>query len=53
MVTPEIVGHIDPAGWSGAQTNQKPEIDSPITLAVDLCLVRSMTTANLRALLDS
>jgi hypothetical protein len=53
MVTPEVVGHIDPAGLSGLKTNGKPGIDSPIALAVDLCLVRSMTTANQRTLLES
>ncbi|WP_181871360.1 hypothetical protein [Sphaerisporangium album] len=24
MVTPEVVGHIDPVGWSGVKTNGKP-----------------------------
>jgi hypothetical protein len=35
MVTPEVVGHIDPAGSSGSKANGSPEIDSPIALAVD------------------
>jgi len=53
MVTPEVVGYIDPAGMVGRRRTGSPEIDSPIALAVDLRLVRSMTTANLRTLLDS
>src|SRR5258708_22126786 len=24
MVTPQVMGHIDPAGWSGSKTNGKP-----------------------------
>ena len=28
MVTPQVVGHIDPVGWSGLKANGKPDLEA-------------------------
>jgi hypothetical protein len=53
MVTPEIVGHIDPAGLPGSETNGRAGYRELDRLAVDFRLVRSMTTTNQGTLLHS
>ena len=53
MVAPEVVGHIGPAGVAGLSGEREAGNRRPVALAVVLCLVRSMTTASWRTLLDS
>jgi len=53
MVTPEVVGYFDPGGIAGLSGEREARRRDPIALAVGLCLVTSITTANKRTLLDS
>jgi hypothetical protein len=53
MVTPEVVGHVDPAALSALETNGEFDIASLIAAVADLSLVRSMTTVKQRTLLHS